>query len=62
MEPDPVDVVRRGYDAVSHRYRGDDDAPAEYVAWTDELGKDMPPGGRLLLTAGHAFFSAHRPG
>lgn len=35
--PDPKDVVRRGYDALSFRYRADDAAPANHVRWAAEL-------------------------
>jgi hypothetical protein len=31
VETDPVDVVRRGYDALSLRYRADDASPGRYV-------------------------------
>jgi hypothetical protein len=30
---DPTDIVRHGYDAVSHLYRRDDDNPTEYRPW-----------------------------
>ncbi|HUQ40315.1 MAG TPA: class I SAM-dependent methyltransferase [Acidimicrobiales bacterium] len=48
MEADPREVVRRGYDALSYRYRGDDDAPAEYAAWRDELLGRLPAGADVL--------------
>jgi 2-polyprenyl-3-methyl-5-hydroxy-6-metoxy-1,4-benzoquinol methylase len=35
-------VVRRGYDALSHRYRGDDDCPAEYALWLATLRQRLP--------------------
>ena len=36
--PDPVDVVRRGYDTLSWRYRGDEDHPAQYQPWIGQWG------------------------
>ena len=34
---DPVEVVRRGYDALSLRYRADDASPGKYGEWIAEL-------------------------
>jgi SAM-dependent methyltransferase len=45
---DPVDLVRRGYDALSHRYRGDGDEPAEYGPWLAALRRRLPPRGAVL--------------
>jgi 2-polyprenyl-3-methyl-5-hydroxy-6-metoxy-1,4-benzoquinol methylase len=45
---DPYDLVRRGYDAVSYRYRGDDDAPAEYAEWIDGLRSRLRHGASVL--------------
>ncbi|GAA4245088.1 class I SAM-dependent methyltransferase [Dactylosporangium darangshiense] len=42
MTSDPGEVVRRGYDAVSYQYRGDDDMPEQYLAWLDELQDSLP--------------------
>jgi len=50
------DLVRRGYDAISVMYRGDDgeSAPASaegvarYAGWVDELAGLVPPGARVL--------------
>jgi 2-polyprenyl-3-methyl-5-hydroxy-6-metoxy-1,4-benzoquinol methylase len=39
---EPKDVVRRGYDAVSERYRADDDEPPEYLAWLADLRARLP--------------------
>jgi 2-polyprenyl-3-methyl-5-hydroxy-6-metoxy-1,4-benzoquinol methylase len=39
---DPVEVVRRGYDTVSYRYRGDDECPAEYQRWLRTLLHRLP--------------------
>jgi 2-polyprenyl-3-methyl-5-hydroxy-6-metoxy-1,4-benzoquinol methylase len=47
-EPDPKDVVRTGYDEVSHLYRGDDDEPAEYGPWTAALHSRLPNGATVL--------------
>lgn len=46
--PDPIEMVQRGYDHLSHRYRGDDDAPAEYTAWLTDLQHRLPPGADVL--------------
>ncbi|MGW7349723.1 class I SAM-dependent methyltransferase [Streptomyces sp. NPDC054784] len=65
---DPTDVVRRGYDAVSHTYRTDDAEPGRYARWIDALLRELPAGAavldlgcgcgvpvaRALSTAGHA--------
>jgi cyclopropane fatty-acyl-phospholipid synthase-like methyltransferase len=50
------DLVRRGYDAISHSYRGDEEtsgvarveSSADYRAWVDELGVLLQPGARVL--------------
>jgi 2-polyprenyl-3-methyl-5-hydroxy-6-metoxy-1,4-benzoquinol methylase len=41
-------LVRRGYDALSERYRGDDDSPATYAGWLAELLQRLPPAAALL--------------
>ncbi|MEV0732959.1 class I SAM-dependent methyltransferase [Polymorphospora sp. NPDC050346] len=46
--PDPTEIVRRGYDSVSHRYRGDHDAPAEYAPWLTDLRRQLPAGASVL--------------
>lgn len=46
--PDPVEVVRRGYDAVSVRYRADDERPANHVAWVAQLKERLVPRARVL--------------
>ena len=46
--PDPTDVVRRGYDAVSHLYRRDDDNPTEYGPWLATLQRQLPAGASVL--------------
>ena len=45
---DPKDVVRRGYDALSYRYRGDAEAPAAYAVWLARLRERVPAGGAVL--------------
>ncbi|GAA4069481.1 class I SAM-dependent methyltransferase [Actinomadura miaoliensis] len=62
------DLVRAGYNALSHHYRGDDDDPTEqYDAWLADLRTRLPghaevldvgcgcgiPVARCLSTAGH---------
>ena len=49
------DLVRRGYDAISEAYRGDDEKagrPAEdtgrYAGWVQELAALLAPGARVL--------------
>ncbi|MEU4562702.1 class I SAM-dependent methyltransferase [Actinoplanes sp. NPDC023936] len=38
----PAELVRRGYDQLSERYRGDHDAPAEYAPWLSDLRRRLP--------------------
>lgn len=40
--------MRRGYNAVSHRYRRDDDCPHEYTQWLATLGKRLPARASVL--------------
>jgi len=47
-ENDPVDVVRRGYDALSLRYRADDASPGEYGPWIAELLAALGSASRVL--------------
>lgn len=50
------ELVRRGYDAISHAYRRDDgtadpateENPGRYLAWTDELAALLPRPARVL--------------
>jgi SAM-dependent methyltransferase len=45
---DPRDVVRRGYDALSYRYRGDTEEPEHYATWLARLRERVPAGGAIL--------------
>src|ERR687890_428560 len=45
---EPKEIVRRGYDALSYRYRGD----AEQPALLGRIGRWLRPGGWLLATTG----------
>ena len=47
-EPDPREIVRRGYDALSYRYRADDAGPGGYAACLAALRERVPPGGAVL--------------
>src|SRR5260370_22408659 len=47
-ETDPVDVVRRGYDALSLRYRADDANPGRYGPWIAELLAVLKVASRIL--------------
>jgi hypothetical protein len=46
--PDPTDLVRHGFDAVSHLYRRDADNPAEYGPWLAALQRQIPVGASVL--------------
>ncbi|GAA0939782.1 class I SAM-dependent methyltransferase [Nonomuraea longicatena] len=43
-----VEAVRRGYDALSHRYRADDAEAGQYGPWVAELVSRTRPGGDVL--------------
>ncbi|MDT7663036.1 MAG: glutamate dehydrogenase [Pseudonocardiales bacterium] len=45
---DPKEIVRRGYDAVSERYRADSDAPSEYETWLQALTSRLPASAQVL--------------
>ena len=45
---DPVEVVRRGYDALSLRYRADDASPGKYGEWIAELLAALKSESRIL--------------
>jgi 2-polyprenyl-3-methyl-5-hydroxy-6-metoxy-1,4-benzoquinol methylase len=47
-DPDPKEIVRRGYDALSHRYRADDAGEGHYAGWLAGLRERLPPGGAVL--------------
>jgi SAM-dependent methyltransferase len=44
----PKDIVRRGYDALSYRYRGDDEEPEHYATWLAQLRERVRAGGTVL--------------
>ena len=44
----PSEIVRRGYDALSLRYRADDAPIGQYGPWLEEIQRRVPPGGRVL--------------
>lgn len=49
MTPDPKGLVRRGYDAASHCYRGQHEALSPVVAeWLEWVAAPVPPGGAVL--------------
>ena len=45
---EPKDIVRRGYDALSYRYRGDTEEPEHYATWLARLRERVPAGGAVL--------------
>lgn len=45
---DPTELVRRGYDSLSYRYRGDNDDPAEYAPWLAGLQRRLPDNADVL--------------
>jgi SAM-dependent methyltransferase len=45
---EPKEIVRRGYDALSYRYRGDAEEPAQYATWLGQLRERVPAGGAIL--------------
>lgn len=47
-DDDLVEVVRRGYDALSLRYRSDDADAGGYRPWIEELLATLPPGSQVL--------------
>jgi ubiquinone/menaquinone biosynthesis C-methylase UbiE len=48
MDTDPTDLVRTGYNALSHRYRGDDDTTEQYDHWLADLLERLPERGQVL--------------
>jgi 2-polyprenyl-3-methyl-5-hydroxy-6-metoxy-1,4-benzoquinol methylase len=44
----PTEIVRRGYDALSYRYRGDAEEPELYATWLAQLQERVPAGGAVL--------------
>jgi 2-polyprenyl-3-methyl-5-hydroxy-6-metoxy-1,4-benzoquinol methylase len=47
-DPDQADLVRRGYDELSYRYRADDADPAGYAPWLERLLSLLPPAAAVL--------------
>ncbi len=47
-DPEPVDIVRSGYDAASYLYRADADFPDEYRSWVAALLERLSAGSRVL--------------
>jgi ubiquinone/menaquinone biosynthesis C-methylase UbiE len=45
---DPKEVVRRGYNVLSHRYDAATGADSKYGPWIDELVARLAPGSRVL--------------
>ncbi|HEY3561439.1 MAG TPA: class I SAM-dependent methyltransferase [Kribbella sp.] len=45
---DPKQIVRRGYDALSHRYDDAYGAETKYASWLEELTARLAPGSRVL--------------
>jgi hypothetical protein len=50
-DPDPKEIVRRGYDALSHRYRSDDAGAGHYAGWL---------GGSVTMWWSHADAATYR--
>src|ERR1700677_39001 len=48
MDTDPADLVRSGYNALSHHYRSDGDTPREYDRWLADLRDRLPERGQVL--------------
>jgi len=48
MDPDPKEIVRRGYDAASVRYDAEFGGATKYQAWLSELHSAIPAGGQVL--------------
>lgn len=48
MDTDPTDLVRSGYNALSHHYRGDEDNPEPYGRWLSDLLTRLPKRGDVL--------------
>ncbi len=65
MDTDPRETVRRGYDALSHRYDEAFGTDAEYGPWIADLlgriGRWLRPGGTLLATTGHGAWTGTDP-
>jgi SAM-dependent methyltransferase len=47
-ETDPKELVRRGYDRISCRYRADDDGEGGYAPWIAAMLERLAPGSAVL--------------
>lgn len=47
-DADACDIVRRGYDALSLRYRADDAPAGQYAPWIADLDRRLQPAARVL--------------
>ncbi|WP_327634370.1 hypothetical protein OHB24_30855 [Kribbella sp. NBC_00482] len=45
---DPKQVVRRGYDVLSHRYDNATNATSKYKSWTDDVITRLAPASQVL--------------
>jgi 2-polyprenyl-3-methyl-5-hydroxy-6-metoxy-1,4-benzoquinol methylase len=45
---DQTELVRRGYDTLSYRYRADDATPGNYAPWLKQLQARLSPASRIL--------------
>ena len=45
---DSTELVRRGYDELSYRYRADDGTPQHYAMWVTDLASRVPARGAVL--------------
>jgi 2-polyprenyl-3-methyl-5-hydroxy-6-metoxy-1,4-benzoquinol methylase len=48
VDADGADLVRSGYNALSHYYRGDEDTAHEYDRWLTDLRDCLPEHGQVL--------------
>lgn len=48
METNPADLIRSGYNALSRRYRGDDDTAPGYDHWLADLQNRLPGHSQVL--------------
>lgn len=48
MDPDPVELIRAGYNALSLHYRSDDDPASGYEPWLADLQERIPSGAQVM--------------